>query len=323
MAKKYQMFISSTFADLVGERQAVVKTILDLEQIPSGMEVFPAVDQEQFEYIKKVIDECDYYILIIGARYGSTDQSGVSFTELEYDYAVQQRKTVLAFLHGAPETIPVKNVDQDPQLAERLAQFRTKVSRNRLVKYWTTPDSLQHAVAISIVKAISSAPAIGWIRGDAVASEELLKQINQIRIERDALKERVTEEPEETAIPAFSLASLDDLFEIRLIIAMSYGVEETDSVEMSWIEIFRAVAPSLGGDSSIHSMRDALEIYIRENKLFKHGAIYKTDFDKIRVHLEALGLLEVKFSEGLNHVVLTKKGRATMLDIVPAQVINF
>jgi hypothetical protein len=49
------------------------------------MEAFPAIDMEQFEYIKKVIDECDYYLLIVGARYGSTDEEGVSFTEREFD----------------------------------------------------------------------------------------------------------------------------------------------------------------------------------------------------------------------------------------------
>jgi len=68
MNKKYQVFISSTFSDLVQERQATIRTVLDLGHIPSGMEIFPAADVEQFEYIKKVVDECDYYVLIIGAR---------------------------------------------------------------------------------------------------------------------------------------------------------------------------------------------------------------------------------------------------------------
>jgi uncharacterized protein DUF4062 len=100
MDKKYQVFISSTFKDLVEERQDAIRTVLDLGHIPSGMEIFPAADVEQFEYIKKVIDECDYYVLIIGGRYGSMDAAGVSFTEKEYDYAVGQKKTVLAFVHG-------------------------------------------------------------------------------------------------------------------------------------------------------------------------------------------------------------------------------
>jgi hypothetical protein len=95
MNKKYQVFISSTFKDLAEERQHAMRIVLDLGHIPSGMEIFPAADVEQFEYIKKVVDECDYYVLIIGARYGSVDANGVSFTEKEYDYAVEKRKTVL------------------------------------------------------------------------------------------------------------------------------------------------------------------------------------------------------------------------------------
>jgi Domain of unknown function (DUF4062) len=53
MNKKYQVFISSTFSDLIEERQDTIRSVLDLGHIPSGMEVFPAADVEQFEYIKK------------------------------------------------------------------------------------------------------------------------------------------------------------------------------------------------------------------------------------------------------------------------------
>jgi len=81
MEKKYQIFISSTFKDLVEERQSVMRAILDMGHIPSGMEYFSASPLEQFKYISKVIDQCDYYVLIIGGRYGSTDVDGISFTE--------------------------------------------------------------------------------------------------------------------------------------------------------------------------------------------------------------------------------------------------
>jgi hypothetical protein len=71
MQKKYQVFISSTYTDLVQERQIILRSILDLGHIPSGMELFSAADEEQVAYIKKIIDECDYYVLVIGGRYGS------------------------------------------------------------------------------------------------------------------------------------------------------------------------------------------------------------------------------------------------------------
>ena len=133
--KKFQVFISSTFRDLSDERQDAIRSVLDLGHIPSGMEIFPAADVEQFDYIKKVIDECDYYVLIIGARYGSVDSAGVSFTEKEYAYALEQKKVVLAFLHGDVGSIPVAKSDTDPAVVERLNQFRSKVSKGRLVKF--------------------------------------------------------------------------------------------------------------------------------------------------------------------------------------------
>ena len=71
--KKYQVFISSTFADLADERRKALDVLLMADCIPAGMEAFVATDLEQFEVIKRVIDLCDYYILIIGKRYGSVD----------------------------------------------------------------------------------------------------------------------------------------------------------------------------------------------------------------------------------------------------------
>lgn len=35
--KKYQVFVSSTFRDLVEERQDAIRNILDLKHIPAGM----------------------------------------------------------------------------------------------------------------------------------------------------------------------------------------------------------------------------------------------------------------------------------------------
>src|SRR5689334_13839929 len=119
MQKKYQVFISSTYTDLVPERNELIKAILDLGHIPAGMELFGAADEEQFQYIKRVIDECDYYVLIIGGRYGSAAPDRVSYTEKEFDYAVSSGKTVLAFIHEDPSSLPVAKFDTEPEKQER------------------------------------------------------------------------------------------------------------------------------------------------------------------------------------------------------------
>ena len=75
MDKKYQFFISSTFEDLKEERKKVMDTILSMNQFPAGMEMFSAADEEQWQIIKETIDVSDYYILIVGMKYGSIELS--------------------------------------------------------------------------------------------------------------------------------------------------------------------------------------------------------------------------------------------------------
>ncbi|TNT40442.1 DUF4062 domain-containing protein, partial [Escherichia coli] len=97
MKRKLQVFVSSTFTDLIEERQAAVSAILKAGHIPAGMELFTAADRSQMDIIKNWIDESDVYMLILGGRYGSIEPTtGKSYTELEYDYAVEQGKALFA-----------------------------------------------------------------------------------------------------------------------------------------------------------------------------------------------------------------------------------
>ncbi|SBS78265.1 conserved hypothetical protein [uncultured Mycobacterium sp.] len=103
MKKRYQVFVSSTYKDLTDERAAVIQMILGLDHFPAGMEMFPAANEDQWKLIERVIDESDYYIVVVGGRYGSVDETvGVSFTEREYDYAIATKTPVLGFLHKDP-----------------------------------------------------------------------------------------------------------------------------------------------------------------------------------------------------------------------------
>ena len=54
MDTRYQVFVSSTFADLEEERKNVIQTLMEMNCIPAGMEFFPAIDEEQFEFIKAI-----------------------------------------------------------------------------------------------------------------------------------------------------------------------------------------------------------------------------------------------------------------------------
>lgn len=45
-----------------------------------------------------MLEDCDYYILILAGRYGSEDDDGVGFTEKEYDYAISHGIPVMSFV---------------------------------------------------------------------------------------------------------------------------------------------------------------------------------------------------------------------------------
>jgi hypothetical protein len=85
MEKRYQVFISSTYTDLKVERQEVMQALLEMDCVPAGMELFPSTNENQWAVIENVIDDSDYYLLIVAGRYGSLTSEGISYTEREFD----------------------------------------------------------------------------------------------------------------------------------------------------------------------------------------------------------------------------------------------
>jgi hypothetical protein len=176
MEKRYQVFVSSTYKDLREERQEVTQALLELDCFPAGMELFPAADDDQWTLIKKVIDDSDYYIVIIGGRYGSPASSGISYTQREYEYAVSQRKPVIGFIHIDPGSIPSSKTDQSTEAEDLLATFRELVQK-KMCRYWSNKSDLKANITISLTKLIKTNPAIGWVRGDLVPDEATLRDM--------------------------------------------------------------------------------------------------------------------------------------------------
>ena len=126
MEKKYQVFISSTYTDLIEERKRVRDTILSMLHFPVGMEIFGAADEEQWEIIRDTIDSSDYYVLLVAHRYGSVItegvDAGISYTEKEYRYAKEKGIPILAFL--IDEKVPVQPANIEKDNLEKLEAFK-------------------------------------------------------------------------------------------------------------------------------------------------------------------------------------------------------
>lgn len=171
MGKKYTVFLSSTYDDLREERNEVIHTLLEINCIPCGMEYFPSDDDKQFEFIKSIISECDYYILIIAGRYGSVGKDGKSYTEMEYRYAVERNMPVLIFIHNDFGSISLDKSEKNEQNRRKLEEFIQDASKDRLVKYWNGKEDLARKVSTTMVSAIERHPAAGWIKGTPFLEE--------------------------------------------------------------------------------------------------------------------------------------------------------
>jgi hypothetical protein len=181
MEKKYQVFISSTFEDLKKERQAVLRGILELGNIPAAMELFPACDDQAWKLIQKVIEASDYYVLVIGGRYGSLDERGIGYTEKEYDYAFELNKPILALLRANPDDIERGKTKTDANAWEKLKQFRKKVEKNHTVVLWNTADELKTQLVTSLALTMIQHPAQGWIRAQGLYSEESIFKTEELQ----------------------------------------------------------------------------------------------------------------------------------------------
>jgi len=322
--KRYQVFVSSTYADLKEERQKVIQTLMEMDCIPSGMELFPAMDEEQWLFIKKIIDDCDYYLLIIGARYGSLADDGISYTEKEYDYAIEKGLKVIALVHGDPESLPVNKTDKDSELAKKLSNFVEKVKQGRLVKFWKTSDELPGLVALSLTKTIKTYPAIGWVRANTVGSSELLNEINQLRKENEGLKQyKENDSKKNTDKACFELANFEDVFLVHGKYRKDYDSSQNDfSVDISWKELFSLISPYLIEHPSDTAVKKKMGRFLleKEIKSFYDSCIDEQDFQTIRIQFTAYGLVSVTYSPTTKNTMavfwsLTKDGNNKMIEL--------
>lgn len=326
MDKRYQVFVSSTFTDLEEERRHVIQTLMEMDCIPAGMELFPAIDEEQWEFIKKIIDDCDYYLLIIGGRYGSVAEDGLSYTEKEFDYAVKKGLKVTVLVHDEPQSLPLNKSELDPDSREKLTKFIDKATTGRLRRTWSTVKELPGLVSLSMAKTIKTYPATGWVRANNISNETDLRKMLSLQKENEELKNRILELEGSSLEPVnITLVDFTEDFNFK---CQSYfeRVSSTPATyriwdaNMSWQEIFHTISPYISqfyteqGTSSLIADRAKT----LENKGGTSAKVISQDLKTIGVQLIAYGLITIenlKTTDGKMNLFwkLTEKGTLEMI----------
>jgi tRNA-dihydrouridine synthase len=246
---KYQIFISSTYKDLKEERSKLIQAILGFDQIPVGMELFKAADEETWKVIKKTIDSSDCYMLVIGDRYGSM-KDGVSYTEMEYDYAYKRKIHVLPFIKN--------NRVNDPEETEehkfKLKKFIDKVQRYHAPAYWDNINDLVTKVQQALHKEIKKGSGTGWIRTSTL--EKILRDRVKVSFIAPGIEDiRAAEEC--IFLSGTGMSFLDFAFHRKLLAETKAGITIT-------------LAPSKHDDEDIATYLKSYfgksKIYLKERK---------------------------------------------------------
>jgi Domain of unknown function (DUF4062) len=211
---KYQIFISSTFSDLSEERKALTWALLSARHIPAGMENFTPADDRGWKTILSVIDKSDYYLLLLAGQYGSKDLDGISWTEKEYNYAIEKKIPVLVFIREK-ENISAKYYDIDPEKVAKRDAFHLKVKATHLTGFWKNQDDLVSLVTRALDNHIkddedAGAGRPGWYRGNEIPSGQALNEFARLSQENADLKKQLSRQAE----PDFHGLSYTELKEL-------------------------------------------------------------------------------------------------------------
>jgi hypothetical protein len=294
MERRHQVFISSTYSDLKDERSEVTQALLELDCFPAGMELFPATTQGAWDLIKGVIDDSDYYCLIVGGRYGSTDAIGISYTEKEYDYAIATSKPLMAFIHRDPGEIPNAKTEKSDLGRKKLEGFRKKVEDAHHCKYWNTAAELGGLVSRSLVNLRKTNPAEGWVRGKFAATDLMLLELANLRAR---VAELVAESSKSKSRVEQSADSNFAGGEDTLIISCTYkkaGEKERISAtpKTTWNNVLKYVGPALLTECSDREFDEKLQLCVHhqlDQSDYSSIVIPHVVVDKIKIQLRALG----------------------------------
>ncbi|CAM4470491.1 DUF4062 domain-containing protein [Paenibacillus typhae] len=188
MKKKLQVFISSTYADMIEERQAAVSAVLNAGHIPAGMELFKSGDKSQKVTIQKWIQESDVYMLLLGGRYGSMDEeSGKSYTHWEYDYAGEMGKRRFAIVITEKKLDEKTKEDPKNREYEHYNEYQDfkKVVLSNICKFYEDVKDIRQVTTESLKEFESDYELLGWVKAGVIVSTEELRRENEALLEEN------------------------------------------------------------------------------------------------------------------------------------------
>jgi serine/threonine-protein kinase len=199
MSDVAQVFVSATSRDLASYRRAATEVLLKLDAHPVVQDHFGPDYRSVADLLRERIGPCDAVICLVGPCYGhepvnrSADQPRRSYTQLEYDIAVELGKPIFVFV--ATEDCPLDNPVNEPDELRglQLEHLKRIAASDRIRMAFRSRDHLTDQVRLmrfdpeSLAQEITSRLAV-LLTAELVDPESLRTRQGEAAWVRDVLK---------------------------------------------------------------------------------------------------------------------------------------
>jgi hypothetical protein len=138
-------------------------------------------------------------------------------------------------------------------------------------------------------------PAAGWVSATSIADEGLLAELNELRKENDSLRREVSLQRASIKVSTAGLAGLEEEFVVRVRSKLrSHPHWQDSTITLTWRDIFASIGVYLFSRPDDLRVKDQLggAVARRAGRASFRDQIEDEDFETIKVHLRALGLVE-------------------------------
>jgi hypothetical protein len=184
------------------------------------------------------------------------------------EYAISKGKPVIAFLHKNPSAIPSGKTDKDEEGKKRLDEFR-EIAKQKMVRFWSSPQELGSVVSRSIVKLIKSSPAVGWAKANELVEEMAAPELLKLRKQIEELQNRLEESRDKGPQGTETLSQGEDEFDValsaRFLNEKDISYIWSGSVQVSWNDMFRVLSPLMIDRGSTDQLSNTLATYCEDD----------------------------------------------------------
>jgi len=321
--KRYHVFISTTEADMHAERVVLSQTLVSQGFFSWGLEQRTPLTTA---FARRQIDDCDYFILMLGSRYGELSASGVSYMHLEYIYAVTKQKPILVLMYEAPEGRAEEFQDKTQEGKLKFLDFRRQLQRERdMVMTFRDLRDLEIAIRHTMPQFLNRYPAQGWIRPNQ-------QQVQQLQDENEQLRQKLTQleqqQPRVTSAPQ----RVADLPQVQghEEIAFDYKVhayqdgnfrELRPQRQMTWNDLLMVIGPGFSPAMPEDSFAKILNDYLNSTALADVRDVMPRAHAVARcqVNIRALHMIKTQFKNNAWIVPVGRDDRQRVLwELSPA-----